>query len=157
MIFIIPDFLTPNINYSFSFKPRIHYSLFGFHPRGLWWIKGTAKCQLDKIHHYLQSITMGVILACEQAFSRAGSLCSLFFSKQTPNREPVHRLEWSWIKILIQIIPKESTLCQGCLRRTVFILALRLQRHPTTVFCIICSEKQILPRIFYYLRKAKDF
>ena len=26
MLFIIPDFLTPNIHYSFSFKPR--YSLF---------------------------------------------------------------------------------------------------------------------------------
>ena len=31
VLFIIPDFLTPNIHYSFSFKPR--YSLFSFHLR----------------------------------------------------------------------------------------------------------------------------
>ena len=30
MLFIIPDFLTPNIHYSFSFK---HYSLLTLHPR----------------------------------------------------------------------------------------------------------------------------
>ena len=34
-----------------------------------------------------------------------------------------------------------------------------VQGHPTTVFCkiSICSEKQILPRIFYFLRTAKNF
>ena len=32
------------------------------------------------------------------------------------------------------------------------------QGHPTTVFCKnICSEKQILPRIFYYLSTVKNF
>ena len=32
------------------------------------------------------------------------------------------------------------------------------QGHPTTVFCKnICSEKQKLPRIFYYLSTAKNF
>ena len=33
-----------------------------------------------------------------------------------------------------------------------------LQGHPTTVFCkLSVQEKQILPRIFYRLRTAKNF
>ena len=34
-----------------------------------------------------------------------------------------------------------------------------VQGHPTTVFCKIwiCSEKQILPFFFYFLRTAKNF
>ena len=34
MLFITPDFLTPNNHYSFSFKP-CYYSLFSFHPEHL--------------------------------------------------------------------------------------------------------------------------
>ena len=34
MLFITPDFLTPNNHYSFSFKP-CYYSLFSFHPKHL--------------------------------------------------------------------------------------------------------------------------
>ena len=33
MLFIIPDFLTPNIHYSFSFKPHYLLFIFSFHPR----------------------------------------------------------------------------------------------------------------------------
>ena len=33
MLFIIPDFLTPNIHYSFSFKPHYSLFIFSFHPR----------------------------------------------------------------------------------------------------------------------------
>ena len=37
-------------------------------------------------------------------------------------------------------------------------LSVKVQGHPTTGFCkISVSEKQILPRIFYYLRSAKNF
>ena len=41
----------------------------------------------------------------------------------------------------------------------VRVVAEVVQGHPTTVFCKIsvCSEKQILPRIFYFLRTAKNF
>ena len=33
MLFIIPDFLIPNIHYSFSFKPHYSLFIFSFHPR----------------------------------------------------------------------------------------------------------------------------
>ena len=58
MLFIIPDFLTLNIQYSFSLKPVIHYSLFSFHPRKRYTYNIHGDARIEGYHYCIPLETL---------------------------------------------------------------------------------------------------